>query len=55
VNGAAGNFLSSFENLSPNAFRTVIEIDLIGTFQVSKVVYDKSMKKNGGNIINISA
>ena len=34
---------------------TVIEIDMIGTFQVSKVVYDKSMKKNGGNIINISA
>lgn len=30
INGAAGNFLSPFENLSPNAFRTVIEIDLIG-------------------------
>jgi peroxisomal 2,4-dienoyl-CoA reductase len=30
INGAAGNFLSPFENLTYNAFRTVIEIDLIG-------------------------
>lgn len=32
INGAAGNFLSPFENLSPNGFKTVIEIDLVGTF-----------------------
>src|SRR4030095_7677050 len=28
VNGAAGNFLCMAENLSPNAFGTVIDIDL---------------------------
>ncbi len=28
INGAAGNFLVPFEKLTPNAFRTVIEIDL---------------------------
>jgi peroxisomal 2,4-dienoyl-CoA reductase len=32
VNGAAGNFLTPFMNLSSNGFKTVIEIDLIGTF-----------------------
>src|SRR5690349_9828802 len=29
VNGAAGNFLAPAVGLSPNAFRTVIDIDLI--------------------------
>jgi 2,4-dienoyl-CoA reductase [(3E)-enoyl-CoA-producing], peroxisomal len=55
LNGAAGNFLAEAENLSLNAFKTVIEIDTIGTFLMSKWVYIKWMKKNGGRIINISA
>ena len=55
VNGAAGNFLAEAEKLSPNGFKTVIEIDTLGTFLLSKVVYIKYMKKNGGSIINITA
>jgi 2,4-dienoyl-CoA reductase [(3E)-enoyl-CoA-producing], peroxisomal len=55
VNGAAGNFLADAEKLSLNAFKTVIEIDTIGTFMMSKHVFIKWMKKNGGSIINISA
>lgn len=55
INGAAGNFLAPFENLTPNGFRTVIDIDLQGTFLVSKVVYTKCLKGRGGNIINISS
>lgn len=55
VNGAAGNFLASFDNLSVNAFKTVMEIDAFGTFIVSKAVFTHAMKKNGGVIINISA
>jgi 2,4-dienoyl-CoA reductase [(3E)-enoyl-CoA-producing], peroxisomal len=55
VNGAAGNFLAEAEKLSLNAFKTVIEIDTIGTFLMSKHVYAKWMKNNGGSIINISA
>jgi peroxisomal 2,4-dienoyl-CoA reductase len=55
VNGAAGNFLVEAEKLSPNGFKTVIEIDTVGTFLLSKAVYSKFMKANGGSIINISA
>ena len=55
VNWAAGNFLAPFDKLSSNGFKTVLEIDTLGTFNVSKVVYEKSMEKNGGNIVNISA
>lgn len=32
VNNAAGNFLAATEDLSPNAFRTVVDIVLHGTF-----------------------
>ena len=55
LNGAAGNFLADAENLSLNAFKTILEIDTLGTFLMSKWVYSKFMKKNGGKIINISA
>ena len=32
VSGAAGNFLAPAEKLSSNGFKTVIDIDLIGSF-----------------------
>lgn len=44
VNAAAGNFLSPASQLSANAFRTVLEIDAVGTFIVSRVVYDAHRK-----------
>ena len=55
VNNAAGNFLSPAAGLSFNAFKTVIEIDTLGTFNTSKVAYEKYLRDHGGVIINISA
>ncbi|XP_060071761.1 peroxisomal 2,4-dienoyl-CoA reductase [(3E)-enoyl-CoA-producing]-like isoform X2 [Ylistrum balloti] len=55
INGAAGNFLSPITGLSFNAFKTVMEIDAHGTFNVSKVIYEKYMKDHGGVIVNITA
>ncbi|XP_028989946.1 peroxisomal 2,4-dienoyl-CoA reductase [(3E)-enoyl-CoA-producing] isoform X1 [Betta splendens] len=55
VNNAAGNFLCPATSLSFNGFKTVMEIDTMGTFNTSKVVYDKWFKDHGGNIVNISA
>ncbi|KAG0353815.1 hypothetical protein BC939DRAFT_392147 [Gamsiella multidivaricata] len=54
VNGAAGNFLSLSQHLSFNAFRSVIEIDLIGTFNTTKCCFPY-LKASKGNIINVSA
>ncbi len=39
VNGAAGNFFCLAENLSPNGFGTVVDIDLKGTFNVSRAAF----------------
>lgn len=54
VNNAAGNFLSASEDLSPNAFKTVVDIVLNGTFNCTqhfgKALIDAQLQ---GNIINI--
>ncbi|XP_069037033.1 peroxisomal 2,4-dienoyl-CoA reductase [(3E)-enoyl-CoA-producing] isoform X2 [Lepisosteus oculatus] len=55
VNNAAGNFLCPAASLSFNAFKTVMEIDTMGTFNTSKVVYDRWLKDHGGCVVNISA
>jgi peroxisomal 2,4-dienoyl-CoA reductase len=55
VNGAAGNFLAPAAALSPNGFKTVIEIDTIGTFNVSRAAFDAWLRDHGGVVLNISA
>ncbi|XP_007955670.2 peroxisomal 2,4-dienoyl-CoA reductase [(3E)-enoyl-CoA-producing] [Orycteropus afer afer] len=55
VNGAAGNFLCPASALSFNAFKTVLDIDTAGTFNVSRVLYEKFFRDHGGVIINITA
>jgi peroxisomal 2,4-dienoyl-CoA reductase len=54
LNGAAGNFVCLAENLSPNGFGTVVDIDLKGTFNVSRAAYP-FLKERGGVVLNISA
>jgi peroxisomal 2,4-dienoyl-CoA reductase len=54
VNGAAGNFICLAENLSPNGFGTVVDIDLKGTFNVSRAALPY-LKGHGGAVLNISA
>lgn len=54
IAGAAGNFLCDFNHLSPNAFKSVISIDLLGSFNTAKATYDQ-LKKNKGSILFVSA
>jgi peroxisomal 2,4-dienoyl-CoA reductase len=54
VNGAAGNFLCAAEELSPNGFGTVVDIDLKGTFNVCRATFAQ-LKEHRGQILNISA
>jgi peroxisomal 2,4-dienoyl-CoA reductase len=55
VNGAAGNFLAPAAGLSPNGFKTVLDIDACGTFNVCRAAFDAWLREHGGSIINISA
>lgn len=63
INAAAGNFLVAAEDLSPNGFKTVMDIDALGTFTMCHAAVSylkkggqgKAPSDEGGVIINISA
>eukprot|EP01095_Lingulamoeba_sp_RSL-Kostka_P008976 TRINITY_DN3060_c0_g1_i1.p1 TRINITY_DN3060_c0_g1~~TRINITY_DN3060_c0_g1_i1.p1 ORF type:complete len:295 (-),score=126.36 TRINITY_DN3060_c0_g1_i1:79-963(-) len=54
VNSAAGNFLCPSENLSTKGFKTVMDIDAVGVFNMSRAAFEP-LKAAKGTIINISA
>lgn len=55
INNAAGNFHCPFEQLSPNGWRAVVDIDLNGTFNFCHVAFEGLRQSAyGGRIINIS-
>lgn len=56
VNNAAGNFLSPTEDLSPNAFDSVVRIVLHGTFHCTQDFGRRIIASNGarkGNVLSI--
>jgi NAD(P)-dependent dehydrogenase (short-subunit alcohol dehydrogenase family) len=54
ISGAAGNFPAAALQLSPNGFKSVVDIDLLGTFNVLRAAY-QFLVKPGASVINISA
>lgn len=54
VCGAAGNFPIPAEELSPNGFKTVVDIDLIGSFNATRAAFEQ-LKATKGSVIFISA
>jgi NAD(P)-dependent dehydrogenase (short-subunit alcohol dehydrogenase family) len=52
--GVAGNFLAPAEKLSANGFKTVIDIDLLGSFNASRAAFEQ-LKERKGALIFISA
>jgi len=54
VSGAAGNFLAPATSLSANGFKTVVDIDLLGTFNVFRAAYPH-LKRPGASLIAITA
>ena len=55
MNNAAGNFPAPITKISPNGFKAVVDIDLLGTYNVSKAAFDAWLGEHGGNIVNITA
>jgi len=54
ISGAAGNFRASALGMSPKGFKTVIDIDLLGTFHVLHASH-RFLTKPGASVVNISA
>ena len=55
VNNAAGNFPAPMAGISYNGFKSIVDIDLLGTYNVSKAAFDAWLGEHGGNIVNITA
>lgn len=54
VCGAAGNFPAPALGMSANGFKSVVDIDLLGTFNTCRAVFEH-LRKPGASIISISA
>jgi NAD(P)-dependent dehydrogenase (short-subunit alcohol dehydrogenase family) len=54
VCGAAGNFPAPALGMSANAFKSVVDIDLLGTFNTCRAVYEY-LRRPGASVINVSA
>jgi NAD(P)-dependent dehydrogenase (short-subunit alcohol dehydrogenase family) len=54
VSGAAGNFPAPALGMSANGFKAVVDIDLLGTFNVLRAAH-AHLTKPGASVINISA
>jgi NAD(P)-dependent dehydrogenase (short-subunit alcohol dehydrogenase family) len=54
IAGAAGNFMAPAVSISANGFKTVVDIDLLGTYNVFRAAFDV-VRKPGGSLIAITA
>jgi NAD(P)-dependent dehydrogenase (short-subunit alcohol dehydrogenase family) len=54
VCGAAGNFPAPALGMSANGFKSVVDIDLLGTFNTCRAAFEH-LKRPGASIVNISA
>ncbi|CAN5190644.1 SDR family oxidoreductase [soil metagenome] len=55
VNNAGGQFPSPAEQISPNGWRTVVDLNLNGTFLVTREVFNAWMGQHGGAVCSIIA
>lgn len=54
VCGAAGNFLVPAEKLSANGFKSVVDIDLLGSFNAARAAFEQ-LRETSGTLLFISA
>ncbi|OAQ72295.1 sporulation protein SPS19 [Pochonia chlamydosporia 170] len=55
IAGAAGNFIVSMEGMSSNAFKAVMDIDVLGTFNTIKATMPYLLESSDARIIYVSA
>lgn len=55
VNNAGGQFPQKARDFSPNGWRTVVDLNLHGTWNMTQAFGDRMLDRNGGSICNIVA
>lgn len=54
VNNAGASFVANFEDISPNGFARVVEINLTGTYHCTQAAGDV-LKDGGGYVVNLAS
>jgi citronellol/citronellal dehydrogenase len=55
VNNAGGQFPAAAEQISPKGWRTVVDLNLNGTFVMTRAVFNAWMGEHGGAVVSIVA
>ncbi|WP_117591041.1 SDR family NAD(P)-dependent oxidoreductase [Haloprofundus halophilus] len=55
VNNAGASFMSSFEDISPNGWNTIVDINLTGTFHCTQVAGEHMRENGGGSVVNLAS
>jgi len=54
VNNAGASFMANFDDISPNGWRTIVDINLTGTYHCAQAA-GEHLKETGGSIVNLSS
>jgi NAD(P)-dependent dehydrogenase (short-subunit alcohol dehydrogenase family) len=55
VNNAGASFMAGFDDISENGWKTIVDINLHGTFHCSQVAGQQMQDGDGGTIINFAS
>lgn len=55
VNNAGASFMANFEGISENGWKTIVDINLHGTYHCSQVAGEQMREQGHGNIINLAS
>ena len=55
INNAGASFMADFDDISENGWKTIVDINLHGTFHCSQVAGERMQADDGGTIINFAS
>jgi NAD(P)-dependent dehydrogenase (short-subunit alcohol dehydrogenase family) len=55
VNNAGGEFVAAFEDISPNGWNAIVDLNLNGTVHCTQVAGEVMRENGGGTIVNLSS
>jgi 3-oxoacyl-[acyl-carrier protein] reductase len=55
VNNAGASFVADFEDITPNGWKTIVDINLHGTYHCTQVIGGGMREAGGGRIVNIAS
>ncbi|WP_232685653.1 SDR family NAD(P)-dependent oxidoreductase [Halobacterium zhouii] len=54
VNNAGASFVAGFDDISPNGWQTIVDVNLTGTYHCTQAAADH-LKDGGGTVVNIAS